>query len=246
MHRMGEGRGSHAAAISRNAVPYTFETRKRNCRVPEAERRDPRYCNKTVLAWPRVVGRVYNHNHNHNHNPKGELCGMGVLSWTWHGTSSASEPMSIMRTLSTILLASGAGALNVAPRPSMHSPQVRTSPQVRASAQPAYTTSEEQLMRLQRAAVGTWQRYVLIRPGMTFQELKARTQLLNDGASFKVPNLDARAPGTFRTIFLTHLICFPAAIPALLSNPQVLPKLIEIASLSRLGIETDVVATLLM
>merc|ERR1712086_799431 len=99
-------------------------------------------------------------------------------------------------------------------------------------------------MRLQRTAVATWQRYVLIRPGMTFQELRARTQL--QGASFKVPNLDARAPGTLRTIFLTHLICFPAAIPALLSNPQVLPKLIEIASLSRLGIEPDVLATLLM
>ena len=71
-----------------------------------------------------------------------------------------------------------------------------------------------------------WARYVLIRPGMTFDELKDST--LNP--------LDKRTPGTVRTILLTSLLVSLAAIPYVLTNPAVLPRLIEIAALNRIGV----------
>jgi hypothetical protein len=72
-----------------------------------------------------------------------------------------------------------------------------------------------------------WAKYVLLRPGMTFSELKAATRQRN--------NLDPkqRIPGTYRTVVLTHLVCFLAAIPAVLASDAVLPKLLEAAAVSR-------------
>eukprot|EP00966_Prymnesium_polylepis_P148739 3436244-Prymnesium_polylepis.1 len=62
---------------------------------------------------------------------------------------------------------------------------------------------------------------------MTYSELKAATLQRN-----KLGAKD-RIPGTYRTVVLTHAICFLAAIPALLTNEEVLPKLVEAAALSR-------------
>ena len=71
-----------------------------------------------------------------------------------------------------------------------------------------------------------WSRYVLIRPGMTFDELKDSTR----------NPLDKRTPGTVRTILLTSLLVSLAAVPYVLTNPAVLPRLIEIAALNRVGV----------
>lgn len=75
----------------------------------------------------------------------------------------------------------------------------------------------------------SWARYVLLRPGMSYRELKAATLQRN--------RLDPkdRIPGTFRTVVLTHAICFLAAIPAVLRSDTVLPKLLEAAALSRVS-----------
>ena len=57
-----------------------------------------------------------------------------------------------------------------------------------------------------------WAKYVLLRPGMSFSELKAATLQRNQ--------LDPRMriPGTARTVVLTHALCFVIAIPALLQS----------------------------
>ena len=72
-----------------------------------------------------------------------------------------------------------------------------------------------------------WARYVLLRPGMSYSELKA--------ATLKRNRLDPREriPGTYRTLVLTHALCFIAAIPAVLTNDQVFPKLLGLAAISR-------------
>lgn len=72
-----------------------------------------------------------------------------------------------------------------------------------------------------------WARFVLLRPGMSFGELKAATLRRNE--------LDPkdRIPGTYRTVILTHLVCFLAAIPAILTSDAVFPKLVQAAAVSR-------------
>lgn len=74
-----------------------------------------------------------------------------------------------------------------------------------------------------------WARYVLLRPGMTYGELKHATLQRNRLAP------DKRIPGTYRTVFLSHLICFIAAIPVLLANDSVFPNLLSAAVSSRLS-----------
>ena len=73
----------------------------------------------------------------------------------------------------------------------------------------------------------TWAKFVLLRPGMTYRELKKATQQRN--------RLDPaeRIPGTYRTVFITHAICFLVAIPAVLTSDAVFPKLIEAAAVGR-------------
>ncbi len=75
-----------------------------------------------------------------------------------------------------------------------------------------------------------WAKYVLLRPGMSFRELKAATLQRN-----KLDPKD-RIPGTYRTVVLTHAVCFVAAIPALLSSDAVFPRLVEMAAASRAGV----------
>lgn len=79
----------------------------------------------------------------------------------------------------------------------------------------------------------TWARFVLLRPGMSYSKLKAATLKRNQ------LNPKDRIPGTFRTIVLTHAICFIAAIPAVLTSDAVFPKLIEAAALGRVMAQTD-------
>ena len=57
-----------------------------------------------------------------------------------------------------------------------------------------------------------WARYVLLRPGMTYGELKEATKQRN--------RLDPRMriPGTARTVVLTHAVCFLIAVPAILRS----------------------------
>merc|ERR1712021_153650 len=74
-----------------------------------------------------------------------------------------------------------------------------------------------------------WTRYVLLRPGMSFRELKAATKKRNE---FR---LSERVPGTLRTVVLVHVICFAAALPAVLSSDAVFPKLLELAVAGRVA-----------
>ena len=69
-----------------------------------------------------------------------------------------------------------------------------------------------------------WARYVLLRPGMSYRELKEATRRRNRLRP------EDRIPGTFRTVVLVHAVCFTAAIPALLRNDAVFPKLLEAAA----------------
>eukprot|EP00966_Prymnesium_polylepis_P102904 2383777-Prymnesium_polylepis.2 len=81
-----------------------------------------------------------------------------------------------------------------------------------------------------------WAKYVLLRPGMTYDELKEST-LRSTTEQFK-PTLDKskRTPGTVRTVLLSSVVVCLAAVPALAQNPAVLAKLIELASLDRVGV----------
>jgi len=74
-----------------------------------------------------------------------------------------------------------------------------------------------------------WARYVLLRPGMSYSELKQ--------ATFQRNQLDPskRIPGTYRTVVLAHAFCFAAAIPTLVTNDEVFPKLLAAAAASRVA-----------
>ena len=74
-----------------------------------------------------------------------------------------------------------------------------------------------------------WARYVLLRPGMSYSELKEATLRRN-----KLSPTD-RIPGTYRTVVLAHAICFIAAIPAVLTSDEVFPKLLGVATASRVA-----------
>lgn len=68
-----------------------------------------------------------------------------------------------------------------------------------------------------------WARFVLLRPGMTYAELKAATRKRNQF------DWRDRIPGTYRTIVIVHAVCFLFAVPAVLTSDEVFPKLIEAA-----------------
>ena len=72
-----------------------------------------------------------------------------------------------------------------------------------------------------------WARYVLLRPGMSYSELKKATLQRNQLDPSK------RIPGTYRTVVIAHALCFAAAIPAILTNEAVFPKLLGAAAVSR-------------
>lgn len=74
-----------------------------------------------------------------------------------------------------------------------------------------------------------WARYVLLRPGMNFSKLKRATLQRNQ--------LDptSRIPGTYRTIVMAHVLCFAAALPAVITSDAVFPKLLVAATASRVA-----------
>ena len=71
-----------------------------------------------------------------------------------------------------------------------------------------------------------WSTYVLVRPGMTYDELKATTT----GA------LAGRTPGTLRTVVLTSALVLLAAVPYIVQNPLFIGYVLELAALSRAGV----------
>ena len=71
-------------------------------------------------------------------------------------------------------------------------------------------------------------KYVLLRPKMTFDELKRSTQTINF--------MNGRTPGTIRTVLLSSVLLTLFAIPAIVTNPRVLVWLIELAALDRAGV----------
>ena len=71
-----------------------------------------------------------------------------------------------------------------------------------------------------------WDRYVLLRPSSSDDENG------EEGAGWWA----GRTPGTARTILISSVICSFVALPALLTNPLVLTRLIELAALDRIGL----------
>ena len=80
--------------------------------------------------------------------------------------------------------------------------------------------------RTPSALENAWSNYVLVRPGMTYDELKATTT----GA------LAGRTPGTLRTVVLTSLLVLLAAVPYIVQNPLFIGYVLELAALSRAGV----------
>jgi hypothetical protein len=78
-----------------------------------------------------------------------------------------------------------------------------------------------------------WRRYVLLRPDMDFDSLKNSTQL----RTAQDWSWDSRTPGTARTLLLSAVIVSFFAIPALLANPAVFSRLLELAALSLEGVK---------
>ena len=76
-----------------------------------------------------------------------------------------------------------------------------------------------------------WAKYVLIRPEMGMDDLRNSTTL----RTAKEWEWETRTPGTLRTIVISTFVVCLFAIPALLANPLILPKLLEAAVLSREG-----------
>ena len=74
-----------------------------------------------------------------------------------------------------------------------------------------------------------WARYVLVRPGMSYTELKKATMQRN------LLDPSRRIPGTYRTVVMAHLLCFAAALPAVITSPAVFPKVLVAATASRVA-----------
>lgn len=80
-----------------------------------------------------------------------------------------------------------------------------------------------------------WARYVLTRPDMNFEGLVNSTKF----RTAQQWSWETRTPGTMRTIVITSSLLMLAAIPAIITNPEVFPRLVELATLSRAGFELN-------
>merc|ERR1711990_1179420 len=135
---------------------------------------------------------------------------------------------SMRLVLVTVLaLAAGSAAFKVGGKPS---PKRAVSPKASSVSPKSSAEAEGSLGAVQ----GAWARFVLLRPGMSQEELKTRTRRPTP----RQYSLDPaeRTPGTVRTILLSSFLVFLAALPALLANPVVLAKLIELAALDIAGV----------
>lgn len=77
-----------------------------------------------------------------------------------------------------------------------------------------------------------WSRFVLLRPGMSMDELRDSTRF----RTAKSWSWKQRTPGTARTIIISVFVISVFAIPALVVNPAIFSYLLEFAALSREGI----------
>ena len=109
---------------------------------------------------------------------------------------------------------------NISPRP--QPPAIRPTRQ--RSPVPAATAAHDSRSPLEKV----WARYVLLRPEMSYDELKKTTQTIN----FR----NGRTPGTNRTMFLSTFLLILAAIPVVFTNERVVYWLLELAALDRAGV----------
>ena len=101
-----------------------------------------------------------------------------------------------------------------------------TSPSSSKSGQRAPSPDSLTIDRTPSPLETAWSTYVLVRPGMTFDELKATT----------TGQLAGRTPGTLRTVILTSCLVALAAVPYIVQNPVFIGYVLELAALSRAGI----------
>ena len=112
-----------------------------------------------------------------------------------------------------------ASSYNLSPRP-LRSSSLKPSPRAPTLDSVAEVGTTSSLLE------DAWSRFVLVRPGMTYKELKATTT----GA------IAGRTPGTIRTVVLSSALVLLAAVPYIVQNPLVIGWLLELAALGRAGI----------
>lgn len=159
------------------------------------------------------------------------------------GLANMSVPAFALLSFVVLIVPVDALQTNVGGKATSKEAAARSKPVVEAAAtadHPLNSNSVQCLLdepvlecKLRRTVDGPWSeawtRYVLLRPGMSFRELKAATKKRNE---FR---LSERVPGTLRTVVLVHVICFAAALPAVLSSDAVFPKLLELAVAGRVA-----------
>lgn len=109
----------------------------------------------------------------------------------------------------------------VSPRSTSSSSSSSTKPSPRAPTPDSLT-----LDRTPSPLENAWSTFVLVRPGMTYDELQATTR----GA------LSGRTPGTLRTVVITSALVLLAAVPYIVQNPLFIGYVLELAALSRAGV----------
>ena len=107
----------------------------------------------------------------------------------------------------------------VSPRSASSSSSSKPSPR-------APTPDSLTLDRTPSPLESAWSTYVRVRPGRTYDELKATTT----GA------LAGRTPGTLRTVVMTSALVLLAAVPYIVQNPLFIGYVLELAALSRAGV----------
>ena len=112
----------------------------------------------------------------------------------------------------------------VSPRSASSSSSSKPSPR-------APTPDSLTLDRTPSPLESAWSTYVLVRPGMTYDELKATTT----GA------LAGRTPGTLRTVVMTSALVLLAAVPYIVQNPLFIGYVLELAALSRAGVTLSLI-----
>merc|ERR1711865_545588 len=133
-------------------------------------------------------------------------------------------PTRLIACIVVALLPGTANSYNlppVSPRSTSSSSSGSSKPSPRAPTPDSLT-----LDRTPSPLESAWSTYVLVRPGMTYDELKATTT----GA------LAGRTPGTLRTVVMTSALALLAAVPYIVQNPLFIGYVLELAALSRAGV----------
>mmetsp|Transcript_14558 Transcript_14558/g.29488 ORF Transcript_14558/g.29488 Transcript_14558/m.29488 type:complete len:163 (+) Transcript_14558:3-491(+) len=156
----------------------------------------------------------------------------------WHGKVLIVPPMPTVSVL--LLLLSPAAAYNLPPSRIVPLSKVRGSAARSSSSAPLADADQHCLVdehvaecfvrnQVDGPWADVWARYVLLRPGMSYSELKRATLQRNQ--------LDPsrRIPGTYRTVVIAHALCFAAALPAVITSDAIFPKLLVAATASRVA-----------